>query len=419
MLTALTTHKQRKVILTVTFGNILEWYDIYCYAYLAPIIAKVFFNFDSSLYSLLGTFIIFGSGFLARPFGAIIFGRIGDLMGRKKAFLLSIILLTIPTFLIGCLPTYAQVGILAPILLSLFRILQSIPAAGEVPGTFCFLYENASQDNQKYMASWTAVGNQIGAVVGLGVTCIVDQLMPETFRLSWGWRIPFWIGGLIGIFGIYLRYHLRETPVFKKLKDQSEIDSNMTINVIKKYKGKIALGTAFGVLNASTYYLAAIYIPSFLNTSIGLSYNQNIIVSFSILVLTTITLPIFGIIGEKLNNKTMLIVCAVAIIILLYPLNYSINEKKLILLSGITLIYIILISAMTSLISYQLPHLYSASIRYTGVALAFNLADGVVGAFTPAAAILLLQFTGDQAAFCWYIFICAIISLISFFKIKK
>ncbi|MCI0382220.1 MAG: MFS transporter [Chlamydiae bacterium] len=241
--------EQIHVILAVTFGNILEWFEIYSYAYLVPILALVFFNFESSLANWTSAFIVFGSGFLTRPIGAIIFGRIGDLIGRKRAFILSIIIMTVPTFLMGCLPTYTQVGIFAPFLLVFLRLLQSIPAAGEAPGTFCFLYENADVTNRKFMGSWGAFGNQIGAILGVTQTFFMEQFMSYEFLMSWGWRISFWSGGLIGLFGIYLRQTLHETPLFIKLKEHHKLDKETVVEVINNHKKTIGIGIAFSVLN--------------------------------------------------------------------------------------------------------------------------------------------------------------------------
>lgn len=213
--------QQFKVISIITFGGILEWYEIYSFVYLAPILGKLFFNYHSGLMNLLSSFLLFGTGFISRPFGAILFGRIGDLIGRKTAFLYSIIIMTIPTFFMGCLPTYAVIGVAAPILFYFLRFIQSIPASGEIPGTICFLYENADEENIKFITSWTNVGNQIGATLGLLEILLIDSFLSEETLLTWGWRISFWSGGLLGLFGIYLRKKLLETPIFKY--------SNMTI----------------------------------------------------------------------------------------------------------------------------------------------------------------------------------------------
>jgi MFS transporter, MHS family, proline/betaine transporter len=411
--------KQSRVILTVTFGNILEWFEIYSYAYLAPVFAKLFFNFESSLFNLFSAFLVFGSGFLARPFGAILFGRFGDLIGRKKAYVWSITIMTIPTFLMGCLPTYSKVGILAPLLLWLLRLIQSIPAAGEVPGTICFLYENSNPENTKFITSWTGVGNQIGAILGVIETFLMDQFMSKAFLATWGWRISFWIGGLIGLFGIYLRRKLYETPSFIKLKEHHKLDKETILQVINNYKKKIGIGIAYGAINASTFYLIATYIPTYFDKMFGLNIYKNAVISLSILFLTTVLLPVFGIIGEKYNNKHIFIFSTIMIVSLLYPFYIFVNNHNSlgIIITGV--LYIIPITFISALLPYLLATLFPTSVRFTGVGLAFNLTDGIIGGFTPAIALFLLQFTKQQGAFCWFILACSLVSLFSYFTIKR
>jgi len=415
----LITKEQLRVILVVTFGNILEWFEIYLYAYWAPVLSRVFFNFDSDLVNLISTFVIFGAGFLARPLGAILFGRLGDLIGRRKSFTLSITVLTIPTFIIGLLPTYAQIGVGAPLLLGLMRLLQSIPAAGEAPGAFCYLYENSTFENRKFMTSWGAFGNQIGAILSVLECFLMKQFLPDDFLLSWGWRISFLTGGLIGLFGIYLRRKLHETPVFAKLQQHHKITAQPIIRVIKNHKKNIILGTAFGVLNAATFYLIASYVPSYFSDVLELSPFHNALITLSILVLTTILLPFFGILGDRFNNKPIFIACALSIIILLYPLYIAINSSALSSIALLSFLSIIPITCITALLPNLLANLFPTPVRFTCVGLSFNFADGIVGGFTPAIAFCLLQFTSDQAAFTWFILLCALVSLFAYLKIKE
>jgi MFS transporter, MHS family, proline/betaine transporter len=411
--------RQIHVILAVTFGNILEWYDVYSYVYLTPILAKLFFNFHSTEYNLFMAFVVFGIAFLPRPIGGLIFGRWGDLKGRKNPFIWSIFIMAFTTALMGCLPTYAKWGVWAPILLITLRFIQSLPESGESPGTFCFLYENADPKNKKFMTSWGAVGNQIGAIIAVFEALVLDQYMSEEFVLSWGWRISFWAGAAIGFLGVIIRRTLDETPVFKELKSHHQIDTETYIEVIASQKKKILLGTAFGVINAATFYLIATYLPSYFNESLGLSAHTNAYVSLSILLLTTILLPIFGKLGDRFRVKPMMIWSAISIIALLVPLYYFISKNQIVPTFIVMYLYIIPITCITAFIPFILLHLFPAHIRFTGVGLSFNLADGFIGGFTPAIAILLRHFTNNQAAFCWFILACAIVSLISYFKIKE
>lgn len=406
--------EQIHVISAVSFGNILEWFEVYSFAYLTPILARQFFNFRSPISNLTFSFLVFGLGFIPRPLGGLIFGRIGDLIGRKKAFTLSIILLTIPTFLMGVLPTYQTWGIWAPITLCFLRFAQSIPTGGEIPGTICYLYENANENNKRFITSWNGVGNQIGAIIGLLETFLMDNLMPSEFLSHWGWRISFMSGGIIGLLGIYLRYTLYETPIFLKMQQHHQIDSETIRQVLSKYKKIIGIGTAFGLVDATTFYLIATYIPTFLNNTLGLTVNQNFLISFIILLITTFLLPFFGRLADKYNNKFLCCSSAVLIILLIYPLVLSINSNNIFALSAITLLYLFPISCISALIAYLLGHLFPPQVRFTGVGISVNIADGIFGGFTPAIALLLLQVTGSQFGFCWYILICALISLFAY-----
>jgi len=412
--------EQIHVISAVTFGNILEWFEVYSFAYLAPTLSQKFFHFQSSLSNLIFAFLVFGLGFITRPIGGIIFGRIGDLIGRKKAFVWSIIILTIPTFLMGLLPTYETWGVFAPISLCLLRIIQSVPTGGEIPGVICYLFENADQSNKRFITSWNDVGNQIGAMIGLLETFIMINLMSPELLLSWGWRISFLTGGLIGLIGIYLRHTLHETPVFEKLKKTHKIDRETIRKLISNYRKRIGIGTAFGMVDAATFYLIATYIPTFIDEQLGLNNNTNLLVSFIILLITTIFLPVFGRLGDKYSNRFMCVSSAFFIIILLYPLSIAMNNNDLVSLSIIGGLYLIPITCITALIGYLLADLFPAQIRFTGVGISANLSDGIVGGFAPAIALLLVKITKSQSGFCLYILLCALVSLISYVKaIKK
>lgn len=423
MSTTKLTKEQSHVISAVTFGNLLEWYDIYSYAYLSPILAKVFFSPEFPESNLLMIFLIFGSAFLIRPFGGIIFGRFGDLVGRKASFLWSVVIITIPTFAMGCLPTYSQMGIYAPWLLIILRLIQAIPSAGEVPGTMCFLYEFSNQypgqENRRFMTSWSGVGNQIGAILAVTETVIMDSYLSHEFMVTWGWRISFWSGGIIGLLGIYLRKTLHETPIFESAKKHHRLDTETILEVISNHRRRIILGTAFGAVSASTFYLAATYIPAYLGSELGLTSSQNTIVTLSTLIASTIMLPLIGRLGDKWNNKYILAGSMLIIIALLYPLYYAVSTHNGLLLLLIGAIYVVATTCITGLLGYVFAHLFPVQIRYTGVGLSFNLADGIIGGFTPAIALALSHWTGNEMAFFWYILGTAIISLLALLRIKN
>jgi MHS family proline/betaine transporter-like MFS transporter len=414
-----TTKSQWRLITAVTWGNVLAWYDIYLYAFWAQIIAKAFFNFQHPMHNLISTFVIFGMGFVVRPIGAIFFGRLGDVIGRRKTFILTIVLTTIPTFFIGCIPSYAQIGIYAPILLGILRLLQAFPSAGESPGTFCYLYENSNENNQKFITSWGAFGNQIGAILCVIEFFLMETFCSEAFLVVWGWRISFWTGGLIGLLGIYLRRKLHETPSFRQLQEHNEVRRTHLKVVLNKYRGMILKGTAYGVVNAATFYLIASFVPHNIKDFFGLHLATNTLITLSILVLTTILLPVFGLMGDRFKCKPIMITCTLLIIAMLPCVYIAINQMQLIHLAIITLLFIVPLTCITALIPYLLARLFPTSVRYTGMSLSFNLADGIIGGFTPAISFQLIHYTQNPAGFIWYILICALISLFAYMKIKE
>ena len=198
----------------------------------------------------------------------------------------------------------------------------------------------------------------------------------------------------------------------------NEIDTERFVKVISNHKKKIMLGTAYGAVNAATFYLFATYLPNYFNLALGLSNRENAIISLSIMVLSTILLPFFGILGDHFQVKKLMIGSTLSIIVLLIPWYYFTTTNNINLVFITAYLYVMPITCITALIPYILVRLFAAPVRFTGVGLAFNLADGIIGGFTPAIAILLAYDSNNQAEFCWFILICAIISLFSYFKIK-
>ena len=411
--------EQRHVIIAVTIGNILEWFEIYSYIYLVTILAKVFFGFHSLISNITGAFIVFGIGSISRLIGAYIFGHIGDLLGRRNTFILSITMMTVPTFVVGFLPGYNVWGVFAPAALIIFRFLQSIPAAGETPGTVCFLYENVDRYNKRFITSFAAFGNQLGAIVALLEVLLVDQVVSEEFMLNWGWRISFWSGGVIGICGILLRQKLHETPLFNKLKKAHHINKHAFRSVIRKCKKAVGLGIAYCAVDAVTFYLIAAYIPTYLERSLSLGPRNTDIATLGVLAVSTFLLPIFGIIGDKVCNKLLLVASALMILISMPILSFYMDNSNFYMTSIIALILIFPMSCITALLTYLVSGLFKTSLRFTGIGLAFNIVDGLLGGFTPVVALMLLKYTNSQASFCRFIFLCTLISFFAYLFIDK
>lgn len=419
------SREQIRIILAVTAGNILEWYEIYTYAYMAPTIAQLFFGFESDILNLLFALGIFGVGFITRPLGGIVFGRLGDLLGRRFAFILSIVLLSFLSAATGFLPTYASRGILAPVLLCALRLLQSVIEAGETPATICYLYEFADEHNKRYITSWAGVGNQLGAIVGLVDSWVGDDLTDTIhFNLDWGWRIPFWIGGVIGVVVILLRTRLHESPIFERLKAHGDLDSYETwYSSLMRLWRPITLGIGFGAANATTFYFVASFLPVYYTSILGMSQDVSGYLSISAILISTISIPIFGMLGDVFDSRRMLIYSTVLIALSLIGLLVCIrvlnSEALVAALSVMGAVFVLSSSCITSLLAYHLAHLFPASVRVTGISMSFNIADGIIGGFTPVVALYLLQYSKRPIMFVLFVFASVVVSFLSFRRIRE
>lgn len=411
--------REHSTILAVTIGSILEWYEIYLYIYWSPIISKLFFSQESELANLINTFLIFAIGFLARPIGGIFFGRIGDHIGRKKSLVLSITMMIFPTFFMGLLPSYQQIGFWAPITLCVLRFFQAFPAGGELPGAFCYLYESTHPSHRRYMTSWGAVGNQIGIIISMLECYLLEKFLSPEELISWGWRISFLMGGLIGLFGFYLRRKLHETVLYKETESHHHLTKVSTFITLCNHKAKIFNGVLFCLLNSVGFYLISVLFPVYFVNVLGVSYDNNLIISASLLMLTTIPLPFIGMLGDRWNNKKMLVVSTVFIILLLYPIYQSLMLRSLILSSVLAITFILFFTCLTALIPYRFANLFTTPVRFTCVGLSYNIVDSIGGGFSPFFALYLLNRTGSQAYFYLILLASALVSLFAFSRIQE
>ncbi len=409
---------QKHVIWAITLGNILEWYDIYLYIFWAPTLSALFFK-DNSSYSLFKIILLFALGYICRPLGGIVFGRLGDRIGRRQAFILSILLMTIPTFLLGLIPTYSQLGIYSPLILAFCRILQTFPSGGELPGAFCYLYENADLKNRKFMTSFAGVGNQIGIALSAIECFLLETFLPSNILTEWGWRISFAVGGLIGLGGFFLRYRLHETKLFQELVVHHRMSQDSTLQVIKENWRKIITGISYGAAQTVSFHFISILFPIFFYKNFGISYSRNLIPSIALMILTTLPLPLFGLIGDKFGIKNLLIGACMGMICLLFPLYLSVQDYSV---TGILVsmgLYVLCFTCITALWPYLISHLFHTSARYTCLGLSFNIADGVFGGIGTLITFYLVDVVDDFAWFTWALLIACLISLISFFRIDK
>jgi MFS family permease len=300
------------VIFSSSLGTMIEWYDFYIFGMLAKTISVQFFPEGNSSTALLSTLAIFAAGFLVRPFGALVFGRLGDLVGRKSTFLLTLVLMGGSTFLIGLVPGYKTIGIAAPLLVLLLRLLQGLALGGEYGGAATYVAEHAPKGKRGYYTSWIQTTATLGLFVALGVIMFVKSSMTEAdFNREWGgWRYPFWISILLVGVSIYIRLKMQESPLFSKLKSEGKVSVNpLKESFGKKQNFKMVLLALFGAVMGQgvIWYTGQFYAQSFLENTVRLEFLQNREIMLWAIALATPFFVVFGWLSDKVGRKWIML----------------------------------------------------------------------------------------------------------------
>src|SRR5213596_1548897 len=308
--------EERRVIFASSLGTVFEWYDFYLYAVLAPFFAVLFFPPGNQTAALLSAFAAYAAGFLVRPFGALVFGRIGDLFGRKYTFLVTILFMGASTFLVGLLPTFASVGWLAPILMVTLRLVQGLALGGEYGGAATYVAEHAPNDRRGYDTSWIQTTATLGLFLALLVIYLCRSNMDAKAFSEWGWRIPFWLSLVLLIFSVYIRLKLHESPIFQQMKAEGKgSKSPLTDSFFKYPNNKYVLLALLGATAGQgvVWYTGQFYALFFLIITLKLDYvSAYTLIGLSLLIGTPFFI-VFGWLSDKIGRlKIILAGCLIA-----------------------------------------------------------------------------------------------------------
>ncbi len=302
-----------KVIAASSVGTLIEWYDFYLFGMLAKTISTQFFPEGNATAALLSTLAIFAAGFIVRPFGALVFGRLGDLIGRKYTFLLTLVLMGGSTFLIGCVPGYKTIGIAAPLLVLVLRLMQGLALGGEYGGAATYVAEHAPINRRGYYTSWIQTTATLGLFVALGIILIVKRNMTDdAFNAEWGgWRYPFWLSILLVIVSIYIRLKMEESPMFSKLKIEGKISKNpLKESFRNKANFKMVLLALFGAVMGQgvIWYTGQFYAQSFLETKCFLQFEQSRTIMLWAIAFATPFFLFFGWLSDRIGRKWIMLI---------------------------------------------------------------------------------------------------------------
>ncbi len=409
---------QLKIIFPATIGNVLEWYDFSLFGYFAVVIAELFFPSQDKSLSLLRTFGIFAVGYILRPVGAVLFGHWGDRLGRKKTLSIGIILMAGSTLVMGLLPTYAEIGSAAGIILVICRMFQGIAIGGEYAGSIIYLAEHAPPRQRGLTASLALFSTFIGLFIGSAVAALTSWVIePSAFKI-WGWRIPFIASVLLGGVGFYIRQYLPETPPFLTLKLEKKIVRQPLLYSLKIYPVVLLKLMLLTFLPAIASSLMTVYLPTYLNAYLKVPLHIGLIIN-TIGLLMSLMVPIAGFWSDKIGRKKILAIATACFILFSYPLFLILHMKTFVMIlaaqAGLVFLTSLLGGAMPAIMTEIVPR----KTRYTAMSLPFNLAFGIFGGTTPLVVTYLIAKTGDPFIPAYYLILAGFVMIGVMLTIKE
>ena len=408
----------KKVALSSFLGNFIEWFDYGSYAYYAVIISAVLFSADDpTTADLIGTFAVFAISFVMRPIGAVVWGSLGDKKGRKWTLSVSIFLMSGATFLIGCLPTYAAIGLGAPLLLLLLRMIQGFSAAGEYAGAATFLAEYAPTGKRGLYCSLVPASTAVGLLMASALAFITNVALPEEAVLAWGWRVPFLLAGPLGIIAHYIRTKLEDSPTYQAMQEVisgEEDDTPHPVRDLFKYHFR-ELIISFGActLNAVGFYAVLTYLPTYLETAVMMPAGEAQMATNIALIVYVAFIFISGKLSDRFGRKKMLITACVLFVLLTVPAFMILNTAQFTLVLGAELVLCFILTLNDGTLSSYLTETFPTEMRYTGFALSFNLANAIFGGTAPMISTWLIAVTGSTMSPAWDMVAVALVALVA------
>jgi MFS transporter, MHS family, proline/betaine transporter len=409
----------RRAVRGASIGNLVEWYDFAVYGFLATYIAEKFFPPGNETTALLNTFAIFAAAFFMRPLGGFFFGPLGDRIGRQRVLAIVILLMSGSTFLIGLVPSYAVIGVVAPLLLLLLRCVQGFSAGGEYGSGACFLAEYAPDKRRGFVVSFLVWSVIVGFLLGSLTVTGLEAVLDDTAMGQYGWRIPFLIAGVLGVVGLYIRLRLADTPDFEELRAKGDISDSPLKEAITSSWRQILQIAGLVVIHNVGFYVVFTFLPSYFTKTLGFT-KVDAFVSIAVASLVAIVLiPPLGALSDRIGRKPLLISGAVGFAVLAYPLFLLLNTRSLPAAiaahAGLSAIESVFVSASLA----AGAELFATRVRSSGYSIGYNLSVAVFGGTAPYVATWLVARTGNDIAPAYYVIAAAIISLVTVLTMRE
>ncbi len=420
----------KRAVKAASLGNAMEWFDFGIYSYLAVTIGHVFFPPGNDTVQLLSSFATFAVAFLVRPIGGMVFGPMGDRIGRKKVLALTMILMAIGTFAIGLIPSYATIGFWAPLLLIFFRLVQGFSTGGEYGGASTFIAEYAPDKRRGFFGSFLEFGTLAGYTGAAGLVTALTAWLGSDAMEAWGWRVPFLVAGPLGLVGLYLRMRLDETPAFQKLENENARASEAADTVETTAKGDLAkifrqywptliLCIALvGAYNVTDYMLLS-YMPTYLSDELGYSETHGLLILLGVMVCLMAVINQVGRLNDHFGRKPLLMTGMLGFLFLSLPSFLLIKQGSVpAIIAGMLMLGLSLVCLLGTM-SAALPALFPTNVRYGSLSVGYNLSASLFGGTTPLVITGLISLTGNNLMPAYYSMAAALVGVIAVACMKE
>ena len=414
----------KRAVGAMALGNAMEWFDFGVYSYIAVVLGKVFFPSSSPSAQLIAAFGTFAAAFLVRPIGGMVFGPLGDRIGRQRVLAMTMIMMAVGTFCIGLIPSYHSIGILAPVLLLVARLVQGFSTGGEYGGAATFIAEFATDARRGFYGSFLEVGTLAGYILGAGTVALLTALLPHDALLSWGWRVPFMIAGPLGLVGLYIRMKLEETPAFRKEAETREAHersrpkqtfAELLSQQFKPMMQCVGLVLIFNV----TDYMALSYLPSFLSATLHFDETHGLFLVLLVMVLMIPMTLFAGHLSDLIGRKPVMLFGCIGLFALSIPALVLVRAGALLPVFLGLLILGALLSTFTGVMPSALPALFPTRIRFGALAIGFNVSVSLFGGTTPLVTAWLVDATGNLMMPAYYLMAASVIGAVSVLALRE
>jgi MHS family proline/betaine transporter-like MFS transporter len=401
----------RRVVTAGVVGNVLEWYDFAVYGFFAPVLAAKFFPAEDPRVSLLASFVAFAVGFLMRPVGAAIFGHIGDKYGRARALLFSIALMAVPTVLMGLLPTYETIGIAASVLMVLFRMCQGVAVGGEFTASIVFLAENAPARRRGFFASFSMFGATTGTMLGSAAGALLTGVLSPEALASFGWRLAFVSGIAVAVVGLVIRRGMFDTP------RKAPAAAPLAV-AFRDHRWPMLRVLGLNVASAATYYTLFVYAATWVSQTSAIGRATALNITTLTILTFLVVLPVAAWISDRFGRKVMLVAGMSACLLLAYPLVSIMHTGTVAATAAAQMAFGALLATQMSSIPAAMTEMFPHAVRVSAVSVGYGLAYALFGGSAPAVATWLINRTGNDTAFAWYLMALTAVSLVLALSIK-